>query len=58
MRYKTFEQWEAQGLHVIIGEKSHKRNKADQPVFSEEQVDYDEEDWRIYADFDDDWGQS
>lgn len=51
MRYKTFQQWEAEGMYVIIGEKSHKRNKANQPVFSEEQVDYDEDDFLDQDDF-------
>jgi len=38
MKYKTFSQWNEIGFHVVKGEKSHKRNKKGECLFSEKQV--------------------
>jgi len=56
MKYKTFDQWKKEGESVRKGETSHKRNKAGDAVFSEDQLAWDPPEDLGYGYLDDDWG--
>ncbi len=56
MIYKTYEQWQEEDCHVMRGEKSHKRNSKGEAVFSEDQVEDNEDslgymdEWDVHGD--------
>lgn len=48
VEYKTYQEWQAEGMHVQRGQQSHKRING-KPVFSREQcaqLEYDDEEER------------
>lgn len=44
--YRTYNEWKAQRYHVMKGQKSHKRNDKGQALFSQDQVELNE-DWDL-----------
>jgi len=43
--YKTYEEWQEEGMSVIRGEQSHQRDAYGMPLFSEDQVQDEEKHW-------------